>query len=554
MNLKTKLPDGRLILTYIRPGKTGRLLDLVKHLPWNFNSDDYVPLSRAQVFKSEDGELSISMFVFGEEKGEQAELDPEMGGGRILDYAHHLQQGDFTNDERAPSSSPIFERDALVEYFDKCPESYIVRSDPRRFLKQRGLYEKVTGTECMAVSVEVRNATQRIVQDLLHCQSTKIRSLLPHLIVQKSGMENAAGDYWIDIAVANSLPQIALENALRVLSQHKFDIVRSHLDKLSDGDNGDVYMLRLLVSPMDDRGPLTEEMFNPIMDELKRTKWLDPYAMNLVFDRHPGLGVRKGEIITGLCSILHPIMSHKNQFAFSLGNIFDMVTKDRYIPHASAIADLFLARFHPTRALSDVEFAAQKLDLIGTITNDVEDTVAKDLLLKMIDVVDNVLRTNIYLENRYALGLRLDPKVMETNHDNQEECPYGIIFCHGRRFNAFHVRFKDIARGGLRLVTPSSPEQHALESARQYDECYGLAYAQQLKNKDIPEGGSKAVSLINCDGLSPQAKQFVMRKSVKAFTNTILDLIVTTDETRARVVDRVGKEEVIYLGPDEQVR
>ena len=45
-------------------------------------------------------------------------------------------------------------------------------------------------------------------------------------------------------------------------------------------------------------------------------------------------------------------------------------------------------------------------------------------------------------------------------------------------------------------MTPASSELYALESARQYDECYGLAYAQQLKNKDIPEGGSKAVNLI----------------------------------------------------------
>jgi len=45
-----------------------------------------------------------------------------------------------------------------------------------------------------------------------------------------------------------------------------------------------------------------------------------------------------------------------------------------------------------------------------------------------------------------------------------------------------------------------------------------------------------------------------MRKSVKAFTNTVLDLIVDTEETRERVVDHHGKREVIYLGPDEQVR
>lgn len=37
----------------------------------------------------------------------------------------------------------------------------------------------------------------------------------------------------------------------------------------------------------------------------------------------------------------------------------------------------------------------------------------------------------------------------------------------------------------------------AIEAGRQFDECYGLAYAQQLKNKDIPEGGSKAVVLVD---------------------------------------------------------
>ena len=64
--------------------------------------------------------------------------------------------------------------------------------------------------------------------------------------------------------------------------------------------------------------------------------------------------------------------------------------------------------------------------------------------------------------------------------DESRALPYGILFVHGRRFNGFHVRFRDIARGGMRLVTPASAEQYSLESARQYDECYGLAYAQQV--------------------------------------------------------------------------
>lgn len=157
------------------------------------------------------------------------------------------------------------------------------------------------------------------------------------------------------------------------------------------------------------------------------------------------------------------------------------------------------------------------------------------------------------MNNRYALGLRLDPKIMVSQHEAPRDSPYGIIFVHGRRFDGYHVRFRDIARGGLRLVTPASPEQFALEAAHQYDECYGLAFAQQLKNKDIPEGGSKAVVLIDSVGVSNASKDFIMRKAVKGFSDTILDLVVDTEETRREIVDYVGKKEVLYLGPDEQV-
>lgn len=105
----------------------------------------------------------------------------------------------------------------------------------------------------------------------------------------------------------------------------------------------------------------------------------------------------------------------------------------------------------------------------------------------------------------------------------------------------------------MRIVSPRSPEQQAVESARHYDECYGLAFAQQLKNKDIPEGGSKAVNLVDVNGMTEHNKNFVMRKSVKAFADSILDLIVQNEETLHNVVDYYNKPEVLYLGPDEQV-
>lgn len=59
---------------------------------------------------------------------------------------------------------------------------------------------------------------------------------------------------------------------------------------------------------------------------------------------------------------------------------------------------------------------------------------------------------------------------------------FGSTTAHAKKAH-FFFSFTDSARGGMRLVTPRNPEQFSLESKRHYDECYGLAFAQQLKNK-----------------------------------------------------------------------
>jgi glutamate dehydrogenase len=63
------------------------------------------------------------------------------------------------------------------------------------------------------------------------------------------------------------------------------------------------------------------------------------------------------------------------------------------------------------------------------------------------------------------------------------------MFLCGREFTGFHVRFKDISRGGVRIITSNNLTvyEHNLDTI--FLENYNLAWTQQLKNKDIPEGG-----------------------------------------------------------------
>ena len=76
---------------------------------------------------------------------------------------------------------------------------------------------------------------------------------------------------------------------------------------------------------------------------LKRQKWIDPSTADLI-EKNPSLGIRRAEIITGLASLMHPIMGKVNPVAYSKANIFAAVTSNAYIHLGSEIADYFLEK------------------------------------------------------------------------------------------------------------------------------------------------------------------------------------------------------------------
>jgi hypothetical protein len=78
-----------------------------------------------------------------------------------LEYAQQLLDGTLppADEYGRPNPKPnkIFSRERLIQHMEKCSESYILRSDPRRFLSQFELFESVSGSDNIAVSIEVRS-------------------------------------------------------------------------------------------------------------------------------------------------------------------------------------------------------------------------------------------------------------------------------------------------------------------------------------------------------------------------------------------------------------
>ncbi|PWN23922.1 putative glutamate dehydrogenase, NAD(+)-specific [Microstroma glucosiphilum] len=154
-----------------------------------------------------------------------------------------------------------------------------------------------------------------------------------------------------------------------------------------------------------------------------------------------------------------------------------------------------------------------------------------------------VLKCNFYTPTKVALSFRLDAKFLpEAEYPVR---PFGIFFVVGSDFRGFHVRFKDVARGGIRVVRSRNRELYSVNQRGLFDEVYNLALTQQKKNKDLPEGGSKGAILPSLDA-NP-------RLCFEKFCDSLIDLLLEGQSpgVKEKIVDLVGKEEILFLGPDE---
>ncbi len=153
---------------------------------------------------------------------------------------------------------------------------------------------------------------------------------------------------------------------------------------------------------------------------------------------------------------------------------------------------------------------------------------------------ESVLKTNFFKKSKTSLSFRLDPRFLR-----KEEFPdplYGMFMVVGSEFRGFHLRFQDIARGGIRLIQSRTLQIYDGNLRSLFDENYNLAHTQQRKNKDIPEGGAKGAILMKAGATA--AEGFV---AFKKYVSAMLDLLEESPE----IVDRLRKPEILFFGPDE---
>ncbi|MFN3201480.1 MAG: NAD-glutamate dehydrogenase domain-containing protein [Bradymonadia bacterium] len=500
LSLTLQRDDGSEVTFIHAQDRRGLLGALLKRLPKGKR------LSSAKVHTSNDGALVVDVFRFG--------------GAAYVDMGNPEHEALLSPFRAHALEANGGEVDAAFErHLTRCSLSYLNTISPARSWMHWRQIQAVEGTEAAVAHLE---------QDLLE------------------------PDLWrVTITVDRAQPRTLLERFSHHFGSRGVDIRRAYLDLFDERGPADdpeepatgraLAVLSFVVAPPED-----EELDagSPLWAELSRAcgrlKWLDDRVLARSGAEH-AFDVLAAEMQVALCDLAHQSLTKRDRHGFSRARILEAA--DRHPQVVMPLVQALISRFDPQETLAEEDFLAQVDAIEATLPMLVDAPEARQVMVTLTRAVKAVLKTNVHREGRYALSFRLDPAFLTDADDpNRAVLPYGVFFVHGRGFDGFHVRFRDIARGGIRAVRSRNPEHHFREAQRLYDEVYGLAFAQQLKNKDIPEGGSKGVML-----LEPNVD---VESSVKAFGDALLDLLVPATEP---VPDRLGRPEILYLGPDENI-
>ncbi len=223
---------------------------------------------------------------------------------------------------------------------------------------------------------------------------------------------------------------------------------------------------------------------------------------------------------------------------FSESKIVNTVIKHHEI--VSLIYEHFACKLHPLKR--DMDGLKGLEDLISArIETDVPVPLDRAILEFFLVFNAMILKTNFFKKYKICAAYRLDTSFLDSS--DFPEPPHGVFYVVGRHFLGYHVRFRDVARGGIRIVKSRNLAEYWKNRDVIFMENYNLASTQQKKNKDIPEGGSKGIILLDVE---PQGEG---PRAFKEYVDGLLDIIVEHEEVLA---SDDNKTEILFLGPDER--
>jgi glutamate dehydrogenase len=383
--------------------------------------------------------------------------------------------------------------------------------------------------------------------------------------VETSEDDEGREEFRIMFAAGNPPQYDFLTQTMEVFNRLKIGVRRAYCLTISNGVHpyflGTFYVRSTYIELADKDSAL----FQSLRMELYNTQILS--TTKPTYRDYVMTGVMTGEetsLVNAMIAFCHTNLAHSQPDRFGFEDVERAFLSDPGVAHE--LVGLFCLRFKPQ--LKDRDLLYPKA--YAALTKNIDeyntghrylDDIRRTIFLSALIFIVHTLKTNFFVPEKHALAFRLDPVYIdalgpEFSTDLPPDRPFRVTFFFGRHGTGFHIGFSDIARGGWRTVMAYGWDDYVSNANTIFRENYILAHTQHLKNKDIYEGGSKMVVLL--DAVDLKDRELVTRRLYKlqfSFINAFFDIFVTENGTARdkRVIDYYREDEAIELGPDENM-
>lgn len=386
-----------------------------------------------------------------------------------------------------------------------------------------------------------------------------------HLDVEPLPESDGIEEYRLILGIGNPPHKGFLLQIIEALSRLGVEVMRLYCLTVSDGVYP--YLLSTFYVRVLDGHQLTKSssLYQQLQRELYNIQILSIQSHSYeVFVRGGLSSGTDASLVDAMIGFCHTNLAHNRPDTFDLEGI--MRAFQNHPDISLKLVALFHARFDPEILERDVSYAdTLEQTLLAVEEYDTGrrflDGFRRTIFRCAVAFIRHCLKTNFFVAEKHALAFRLDPAYLEDldeefTSDLPKDRPFRITFFVGRNGSGYHIGFSDIARGGWRTLITQGRDDYITSANTMFRENYVLAHTQHLKNKDIYEGGSKLVAILNAH--PGEGAAFVRQHLYKlqfGFINAFLDLYVTKEgrAADARVVDYYGQDEPIELGPDENM-
>ncbi|PIS02457.1 MAG: glutamate dehydrogenase [Chlamydiae bacterium CG10_big_fil_rev_8_21_14_0_10_42_34] len=506
----------------------------------------------------------------------------------------------FVSDIALPNDSKCKLRITLLYFYDLSKAEKLPRD------KVQELYEKAREHNPKLSQEEVEGIVHRITPNFLTSMAKERLSLALKMFFRAKSREQCQyevirNEDWKEQEVPSLQIVMAWKNVpkagflfhlAQLIHHHGLALKKVVATYIDISTTESVLILSLGLHGLKGKAAWEEANIQDFLRELALVKYFetDDLIGAQFVDTHMITG-NEAHLVRNFVSFTHQVLVYADPNLYSHEHIVEGLC--RHPELTVELCKLFALKFDPEKN-NLAQYDKLNKKLIGLIEKldtgqAINDLRRKNILKQVLNFIDHTLKTNFYRNNKSGFSFRLDPKYLDNApFDRKEkfpELPFGIFFVRGMHFIGFNIRFKDLARGGVRTVIPEKMEQYYQERNNIFSEAYNLAYTQQKKNKDIPEGGAKTAILLEpfevfaeeakiykkemtADGIDPQIQEEKLKiyhrdhklnylyASQSSYIDSFMTLINCEEDGKLRaksIVDYWKKPEYIYLGPDENM-